>query len=106
MLCAPISGVCMRNFGLYLTAGGRDKAFCFRNIVSSWRILELMIPGFGRLMQLLKGKVDGFQELVVYVRDCFSAYRQHSYECGYCDDVVVNICNSGHNFCLRRVLES
>ena len=30
----------------------------------------------------------------------FSAYRQRSYECGYCEIIVVRICSSNRNFCV------
>ena len=49
-------------------------------------------------MQLLKGDVDRFRGLALYVRDDLSAYRQGSYECGYCEVIVVRICSSSHNY--------
>ena len=39
-------------------------------------------------MQLLKGDVDGFRLMTLYVRDGFSAYRQRSYVCGRCEVIV------------------
>ena len=47
-----------------------------------------MIPGFGGPMQLLRGEVDRFQRLAAQARDDFSAYRQCSYDSGYCDVIV------------------
>ena len=38
-------------------------------------ISELIIPGLGRPMQLLRGEVDRFQCLAVYVRDGFSPHE-------------------------------
>ena len=73
--------------------------FCSETLVSSRRhISDLMVPGFDRPMQLLRGEVDRLRGLTVYVRDDFSAYRQRSYECGWCDVIVFKICSSSHNF--------
>ena len=49
-------------------------------------------------MQLLRGEVDRFRRLAVYVHDGFSAYRQRGYEYGCCEDIGARICNSNHNF--------
>ena len=56
-----------------------------------------MVPGFGRLMQLLSNGAHQFRGLAVYVRDGFSEYRQGSYECGGCEVRVVRICSNSHN---------
>ena len=73
--------------------------FCSETLISSRRhSSELMIPGFGRPMQLLKSKVDRFRGLALYVHESFSAYRQRSYEYGCCEVIVVRICSSSHNF--------
>ena len=55
-----------------------------------------MVPRFHRPMQLLKGAVDRFRGLTLYVRDSFSAYRQRSYERGSWEVIVVRICTSSH----------
>ena len=49
-------------------------------------------------MQLLKGEVNRLRGLTLYVRERFSAYRQHSYECRCCEVIVVRNCCSSHNF--------
>ena len=36
--------------------------------------------------------------LAVYVRDGFSAYSHHCYECGGCEVIVVRISSTSHNF--------
>ena len=72
-------------------------------LVSSRRhVSELMVPNFGRQMQLLKGEIDWFRGLTLYVRECFSAHRQYIYECGCCQVVVVTICRSSQFlFCVQ-----
>ena len=50
------------------------------------------------MMQLLRGEVYLFRELVVYVRDSFLTYKQRSYECRCCEVIVVSICSGSHNF--------
>ena len=72
--------------------------FCSETVSTRRYISELMIPGFGRPMQLLKGEVDRFRRLAVCVRDCFSTYRHRSYTYGCCTVTVVRICSSGLNF--------
>ena len=82
---------------LFLIARGDDVVFC--SLVSFRRyISELTVPGFGRPMQLLRGDVDRFQGLTVYVRVDFLAYRQRINGCGCCEIIVVRICSSSHNF--------
>ena len=57
-----------------------------------------MVPGFARPIQLLRGEVDRFRRLAVYVCAGYSAYRQRGYECGCCEVIVVRICSSSHIF--------
>ena len=61
-------------------------------------ISELMVSVIGRQIKLLRGEVDQFLGLAVYVCDAFSAYRQHSYECGCCEVIIIRIYSSTHNF--------
>ena len=84
---------------LSLIATGGAVVLCSEIIVSSkHHISEFMVPCFGRPMQLLRGEVNRFRGLAVYVLDGFPAYRQRSYECKCCDVIVVGICSSSHNF--------
>ena len=72
--------------------------FCSETLVSFRRhISELMVTGSGRPMQLRRGGVHRLRGFAVCVRDSFSAYRQGSYECGYCEPIVVRICSISHN---------
>ena len=78
--------------------------FFVQRLISSRRhIAELMISGFCRPMQLLRGEVNRFQNLAVHVRGDFSAYRQYGYKCGCCEAIVVKICSSSHNFYVNDV---
>ena len=54
-------------------------------------------------MQLLKGEVDRFRSFALDVRECFPPYIQRSYECEYCEVIIVRICSSSHNFCVFGV---
>ena len=45
-------------------------------------ISDLMVPSLGRPMRWLRGQVDRFRGLAVYVSEGFSAYRQRCYEYG------------------------
>ena len=89
-----------------LLARGGD-VFFIETLVSYRRhISQRIVPGLDRPMQLLRGEVDQFQELTVYVRDSYLAYRQRSYECECCEVIVARIFSSSHNICVRRVPES
>ena len=48
--------------------------------------------------QPLRGEVNQFRGLAVYVCDSFSVYRQCDYECGCCEVIVVRNCSRSHNF--------
>ena len=106
-VCTPISGDCISICQICQLLGEVEMCFFSETFVSSRsHISELMFLSFGRPMQLLRSEVDRFRGLVVNVRDGFSAYRYHSYECGCCEAIVVRICSGSHNVCVRRVLES
>ena len=67
---------------------------------------ELMVLGYGRLMQLFEGEVGRLLGLALQVRDGFPAYRQLSYECEYCEGIVVRNCSSSHNFYVFEVFRN
>ena len=61
LLCMPISGACLRSRQICLLLPEVEMCFFFEALVSSMRyISELVVPGFGRPMQLLKSEVDQF----------------------------------------------
>ena len=63
VLCASKTGVCIK---ISLIARSRDVGFWSETLVSCRRhISRLMIPSFGRPMQLLRGEVDRFPGLAV-----------------------------------------
>ena len=83
---------------LFLAASG-DVVFCSETIFSSrCHIADLIVPRFGRPMQLLKGEVDRFGGLALYVHKGFSANRQRSYGRKCREVIVVWICINNHNF--------
>ena len=86
---ANIRGLHKNLTDLSLTVRDGD-VFCSETLVSSRRhIFELMVPVFGRPMKLLKGEVDRFRGLDLYVRNGFMLFRQHIYECECCEVIVV-----------------
>ena len=106
MLCTSTSGALIRKCLLW---GQKWRCgFWFEALGSSRRhISELMVPDFGRPMQLLKGEVNRFRRLAVYVREDFLANRQRSYKCGCCEVIVIRICSGSHIFlCVRCLPES
>ena len=74
MLCTPISGACIE---IGLLWSEVEMCFFSETLVFSRRhISELLVPGFGKPMHLLRGEFDQFRELAVYVRNDFSVYRR------------------------------
>ena len=105
---ATIRGLHQTLSDLSLMVRVGEVAFCSETLGSSRRpISELMVLGFGRLM--LRGEVDQFRGLPVYVRDGSAAYRHCGYECGCCEVIVVKIYSSSHYFlvlCVRCIPKS
>ena len=99
-MCANIR--CLHKNLSDLTLIAKSGCVFSETLVSSRRhISKPRFPGFGRRMQLLRSEVVRYRGLAVCVRDGFSAYRQHGYECGCCEVLVVRICSSTHNFYVR-----
>ena len=81
--------------------------FCSETLVSSRRpTSELIVPGFGRPMQLLNVEDEQFRGLTPYVREGFSVYRQRSYECSCCEVVDDINCSSSYNFYVFGVYQN
>ena len=49
-------------------------------------VLELNVPGFGRLILLCWDKMPLPRGMAAYERDGYGAFRQPNFESGYCDD--------------------
>ena len=75
-MCVNIRSLHKNAFHLSLTAGDGDVLFVILRLFSlPDAISVLMVPGFGSPMQLLRGEVDQFRMLAVYVCDGISAYN-------------------------------
>ena len=52
-----------------------DKLFCSETLVTDMRhVSELLVPGFGRLVLLCRGKMPRARMMAAYVRDGYGAF--------------------------------
>ena len=70
-----------------------DILLCSETFVSDrHHVSELLVPGFGRPVLLCRGKMPRTWGMSAYVRDCYGAFRQPKFECGYCEMLVFRVC--------------
>ena len=76
-----------------------DILFCSETLVSDMRHeSELLVPGFGRLVLLCRGKMPPrARGMAAYERDGFGAFRQPKFECGCCEMLVFKVCGVRQN---------
>ena len=57
-----------------------DILLCSETLVSDMRhVSELLVPGFGRLVLLCRGKLPRASGMAAYVRDGYGAFRQQKF---------------------------
>ena len=68
---------------------------CSETLVSDMRqVLELLVPGFGRLALLCRGRMPRSREMEAYVRGGFVSFHQPRFECGCCEMLVIRVCGA------------
>ena len=78
---------------LALVSSQYDILLCSETLVSDLRhVSELLVPGFGRIVLLCRGKLPRAHGMAAYVRDGYGAFRQPKFECGCCEMLVVRVC--------------
>ena len=55
-------------------------------------VSELLVPGFGRLVLLCRGKMPRAIGMAAYVRDDYGTFRQPKFECGSCKMLFFRVC--------------
>ena len=76
-----------------------DLLLCSETLVSDMRhILELLVPGFGRLVLLCRHGMPWARLMAAYLREGYGAFRQPKFECGCCEMLVFRVCGARQNF--------
>ena len=52
---------------------------------------EFLVPGFGRLVLLCRGRMPRARGMAGYERDGYGAIRQLQFECGCCEMLVFRV---------------
>ena len=58
---------------------------------------ELLVPGFGRLVLLCRGRLPPARGMAAHVRDGYGAFRQSKFDCGCCEMLVFRVCGVRQN---------
>ena len=81
-----------------------DILFCTETLVSDMRhISELLIPGFKKPILLKRNSIPRACGMAIYVREGYSASRNHLAECGCHEVQVMKVCGRLHNFYLFSI---
>ena len=60
-------------------------------------MLEVLVPGFDRIVLLCRGKMPRARGMAAYALDGYGAFRQPKFECGCCEMLVVRVCGVRRN---------
>ena len=93
ILCCNVRGLSGNLSDLAVASYQYDILLCSETLVSDLRhVSELLVPGFGLLVLLCRGKLPRARGMAAYVRDGYGAFRQPKFECGCCEMLVVRVC--------------
>ena len=83
---------------LTIASSQYDILLCPETLVSGrLNVSEFLVPGFGRLVLLCRGKRPRARGMAAYVRDGYEAFRQPKFECGCCEMLVFMKCGEREN---------
>ena len=60
-------------------------------------VSELLVPSFGRLVLLCRGKMPWARGMAAYVWDGYGAFSQPKFECGCSEIMVFMVCGVRQN---------
>ena len=104
LLYSNIRGLHKNIKDLAMASKQSDIVFCSETLVSNLRhTSELLMPGFKRPMLLKRNSIPRALGMAIYVREGFSASRNHSAECGCHEVQVMKVCGKRHNFYLFSI---
>ena len=102
----PVPNICKRLYSnvrglagnlsdLTVASSRYDILLCSETLVSD--MLELLVPGFGRLVWLCRGKMSRARMMAACVGDGCGAFRQPKFECGCCEMLFFRVCSARPN---------
>ena len=78
-----------------------DILLCSATLVSDMlHVWELLVPEFGRLVLLCRGKMNRHRGMATYDRDCYGAFRQPKFECCCREMLVFRVCGVRQKLCV------
>ena len=97
-LCSNVRGLA-GNLSVLTVASSPYDILLFSEILISdmHHVPEVLVPGFGRPVLLCRGKMPRDSVMAVYVRDGYGAFRQHKFECGCYEMMVLRVCGVRQN---------
>ena len=104
LLYSNIRGLHKNIKDLAMASKQSDIVFCSETLVSNLRhTSELLMPGFKKPMLLKRNSIPRALGMAIYVREGFSASRNHSAECGCHEVQVMKVCTKRQNFYLFSI---
>ena len=98
ILCSNVRGLAGNLSDLTMASYQHDILLRSETLVSDMRhVSKLLIPGFGRLVLLCRGKMPRARGMAANVRDGFGAFRQPKFECGCCEMLAFRACGVRQN---------
>ena len=92
LLCSNEPGLAGNLSKLTVASSQHDILSCSVTLVSDSRhVSELLVPGFGRIVLLCRGKMPHARGMAAYVRNGYGAFRQPKFECGCCEMLVFRV---------------
>ena len=93
ILCSNVRSLAGNLSYLTVASSQYDILLCSETLVSDMRhVLKLLVPGFGRLVLLRRGKMPRARGMAAYGRD-----GQPKFECGCCEMLVSRVCGVKQN---------
>ena len=105
ILCSNVRGLAGNLCDLTVVT---KVVLCYETLVSDMRhVLELLVPGFGCLLLLCRGKMPLARGMAAYVRDGYGAFCQPKFECCCCEMLVFSVYGVGQNLslCVHSLLQ-
>ena len=98
IFCTNVWGLARNLSDLTMASFQYDILLCLETSVSDMRhVSKFLVPGFGRPVLLCRGKKPRARGMAAYVRDGYVAFRQHKFECGCFEILVLGICGVTQN---------
>ena len=98
LLCSNVRGLAGNLIDLTVASSKYDILLCSETLVSDSRhVSELLVPRFGRLVLLCRGRMHRAREMAAYLRGLYGAFRQPKFECDCCEMMIFRVCGVRQN---------